>query len=156
MPGLPTGQRLLRVLLVTRKAALVKNFCIHTAQSGKQASVKWTPGQQLCAFWNSECQSEIFIERRTSVVWWKGSLIGLSMTQQLWPNWQSNQTHSFGLLKIRETNFSISFCFSAINSGRNDKPEEHEKDWTDQLSWFFWGGYFFFLYVASDEKLNKD
>lgn len=51
------------------KAALIKNFCIHKVQSGKQASVKWTPGSDCAlSIFETVCVKEIFIERRTSEV----------------------------------------------------------------------------------------
>lgn len=70
-----------------QKAALIKNFCIHKVQSGKQASVKWTPGSHCAlSIFEAVCVKEIFIERRTSEVGWRWKVIGLSMTRQLWPN----------------------------------------------------------------------
>lgn len=69
------------------KAALITIFCIYKVQSGKQASVKWTPGSHCAlSIFETVCVKEIFIERRTSEVGSRGEVIGLSMTRQLWPN----------------------------------------------------------------------
>lgn len=48
----------------SQKAAPITYFCIHKVQSGKQASVKWTPGSHcaLSIFWCRVCERDFYRE----------------------------------------------------------------------------------------------